>query len=71
MHLWPNKSIIKASKEYNVKKVLANRPKGLKDEEWTAIASEAKLNKLIILNSVPKESRKVSGPRRPDGKDKE
>lgn len=59
MHFWPNKSIIRASKEWNVNNKLANRPKGLTDEEWKAIASDHKLNKKIVLGTVPKESRKV------------
>jgi len=58
MHFWPNLSITRTLKAYNVKKVLANRPKGLKDEEWNALVAEEKLNKKIILNTVPKESRK-------------
>jgi hypothetical protein len=58
MHLWPNLSTIRASKGFNVKKALANRPKGLKDEEWVAIVAEHKLNKKIMLNTVPKESKK-------------
>ena len=66
MHLWTNPSITKSSKGYNVKKVLANRPKGLKDEEWEAIVADAKMNKLIILNAVPKESRKKDSTRRSD-----
>jgi len=58
MHFWPNLSITKSAKFTNVKKVLANRPKGLKDEEWSAIVAEEKLSKKILLNTVPKESRK-------------
>ena len=58
MHFWPNPSITKASKGYNVKKVLANRPKGISDEDWKAIVADNKMNKLIVLNRVPKESRK-------------
>ena len=60
MHFWPNLSITKAAKFSNVKRVLANRPKGLKDEEWKAIVAEEKLNKKILLNAVPKPSKKVS-----------
>jgi len=58
MHFWPNLSITRASKAFNVNKTLANRPKGLKDEEWNALVAEEKLNKKIMLNTVPKESRK-------------
>jgi hypothetical protein len=54
MHLWPCKNIIKADSKYNVKKLMANRPKGLKDEDWNEIVSNAKMDKLIVLNQVPK-----------------
>jgi hypothetical protein len=59
MHFWPNLSITRASKAFNVNKTLANRPKGLKDEEWATIVAEEKLNKKIMLNTVPKESKKI------------
>jgi hypothetical protein len=59
MHFWPNLSITRASKAFNVNKTLANRPKGLKDEEWDTIVAEEKLNKKIMLNTVPKESKKI------------
>ncbi len=62
MHFWPNPSIIKSSKLYNVKKVLANRPKNLSDQEWKEIVSEEKMNKLIILDQVPKASKKSLAP---------
>jgi hypothetical protein len=54
---WPNKSIIKSSNLYNVKKIIANRPKGISDEDWNEIVKEEKLNKLIILDKVPKAKR--------------
>ncbi|NBO98713.1 MAG: hypothetical protein EBU90_01105 [Proteobacteria bacterium] len=59
---WPNKSIIKSSKLYDVKKLLANRPKGISDEDWNEYIKEEKLNKLIILDKVPKTKRS-SAPR--------
>jgi hypothetical protein len=66
MHVWPCKSITKSSKQFNVKNILAKRPKGLADAEWNAIVADHKMNKLIVLNQVPKESRKAGGPRRSD-----
>ena len=57
MHFWPNPSITKTLNAFNFKKTKANRPKGLKDEEWKALLAEEKLNKLIVLNKVPKPSR--------------
>ena len=66
MHIWPCKSITKSSKQFNVKTILANRPKGLADADWKAIVADHKMNKLIVLNQVPKESKKAQGPRRGD-----
>ena len=60
MHFWPNLSITRTLEAYNVKRAKANRPKGLKDEQWNAIVADEKLNKLIVLNKVPKASRKGS-----------
>ena len=34
------------------------RPKGLTDEEWAVQVKDNKLNKLVVLNRVPKISRK-------------
>jgi hypothetical protein len=56
---WLNKSITKSSNLYNVKKILANRPKGISDEDWNSYVAEEKLNKLIVLDKVPK-TRKTS-----------
>jgi hypothetical protein len=58
MHFWPNKSLTRASKLYNVKSQLANRPKNIADEVWKEISKETKLNKLIVLDAVPKISQK-------------
>jgi hypothetical protein len=41
------------------------RPKRLTDEEWTAMLKDSKLNKLIVLNKVPKVSR-AAGNRKPN-----
>jgi len=62
MHTRISSAIIKSSSLYNVKNVLANRPKGLKDEQWKAIVAEEKLNKKIVLGTVPKESKKLVKP---------
>jgi hypothetical protein len=58
MHTWPNLSIVRASKKWDVTNLLAKRPKGLSDEEWNAVVTDHKLNKKIMLNTVPKESQK-------------
>jgi len=56
MHTRICPSILKSSPLFNVKKVLANRPKNVSDKDWNEIVSEEKLNKRIVLNTVPKKS---------------
>jgi hypothetical protein len=63
-HLTCNsRQVLKTQNTWKVKH--GNRPKGITDEEWAAIRKEDKLNKLIVLNKVPKASRST-GPKRAD-----
>jgi hypothetical protein len=61
MHLWLNKSITRASKLYSPNVHLSNVPKGTTTEEWQKDIAEFRMNKLIVLDKVPKPSKKVSG----------
>jgi len=56
-----SKKVLKSSDSW--KQNFGKRPKGLTDEEWAAIVKEDRLNKLIVLNKVPKVSRKTSNTR--------
>jgi len=56
MHFWPNLSITKT--QTSMGKFKGNRPKGLKDEEWDAMVAEYLYNKQLVLNCVPKLSKK-------------
>jgi len=64
MHIWINKSVLKGSSLYNVKSILASRPKERTDEEWNEIVKDSKMNKLIVLNQVPKASMKDRAPKK-------
>ena len=64
MHYWPSKQVHKSSSRWDVKSILANRPKGISDEDWAEIVKDAKMNKLIILDKVPKTSKRSGAPRR-------
>jgi len=55
---WQNKSLTKTGNKYNTSKLTANRPKGISDADWNAEVAEFKMNKLIILDQVPKASKK-------------
>jgi hypothetical protein len=56
--IWQNKSILKTSKLYKKPNNIKNQPKGMSFSDWQAEVAEWKLNKLIILDKVPKTSRK-------------
>jgi hypothetical protein len=60
---WTNPSTLKNSIRWNIKKILANRPKGISDADWNSYIAEEKINKLLILNKAPKEKR-VSAPKK-------
>ena len=68
MHFWPNLSITKNMNAYDVKKVKANRPKGISDKDWQEIVAEETMSKLVALNKVPKLS-KASSTKRPNKED--
>jgi hypothetical protein len=61
MHYWQNPSITKT--QTSLPKFRAKRPKGLTDEEWDAIVAEARLNKQLVLDCVPKISKKEFAPK--------
>jgi hypothetical protein len=56
--IWQNKSVLKTGKMYQKPKWVKNRPKGVSLEEWQVDIAEWKMNKLIVLDNVPKTSKK-------------
>jgi len=56
--IWQNKSLIKTGKMYQKPKHIKNQPKGMSLEEWNIERAEWKLNKQIVLDQVPKTSKK-------------
>jgi hypothetical protein len=69
MHFWPNPSITKTLKAYNLREFRSKRPKGLTDAEWATMRAEELLNKQIALNTVPKMSKSAGGPKRASKED--
>jgi hypothetical protein len=57
MHYWINPSLIKINTP-TIGSVRGHRPKGLKDEEWNSLLADEVLNRQIVLNTVPKPSKK-------------
>jgi hypothetical protein len=64
--IWQNKSLIKTGKKYQVPNIIKNRPKGMSLEDWKNEVSEWKMNKLIVLDKVPKTSKKEFVPKEKD-----
>ena len=61
--IWQNKSLIKTGNLYKKPNWIGNRPKGVSLEEWQVDVAEWKLNKLIVLDRVPKASKKEFVPK--------
>ena len=61
MHIWPNPSITK--NQISMPAFRSKRPKGLTDEAWKAMVAESLLNKQLVLNCVPKLSKKEFAPK--------
>jgi len=57
--IWQSKRVLKTGKHYQIPKNIKNRPKGVSLEEWQLEVAEWKMNKLIILDKVPKTSKKT------------
>jgi hypothetical protein len=55
--IWQNKSLLKTGNLYKMPDNIKNQPKGISKEDWEADVKEFKLNKLIILDKVPKAKR--------------
>ena len=54
MSTWPSKRVLKSSKIWKKPNNIKNRPKGMSLEDWQTDVEEWKINKLIILDAVPK-----------------
>ena len=61
--IWQNKSLIKTGKTYRKPSWLGNRPKGMSKEDWEIQVAEWKMDKLIVLDQVPKTSKKEFTPK--------
>jgi hypothetical protein len=60
MHLWPNKSITKASTNWKLPNSLKNIPKGMDRAVWEKQIKDFKTDKLIALDQLPKASKRIS-----------
>lgn len=66
MHVWQSKQVLKSSALWQVPNSVKNRPKGVSKADWDREVKEWKFNKLLVLDKVPKVSRKTNQERRKD-----
>ncbi len=57
--IWQNKQILKSQKVWQKPYHIKNRPKGMSLEDWKAEVAEWKLDKLIVLDKVPKTRKQI------------
>jgi len=55
--IWQSKQVLKSSNLWKKPSRIKNRPKGMDKEEWLEEVAEWKMDKLIILDKVPKTRR--------------
>ena len=60
MHLWQSKKVLKTCSTHQVPTWVKNRPKAVATADWDQMVKEFKYNKLVVLDKVPKVSRKAN-----------
>jgi len=58
MHVWQSKRVLKTGPIYQVPTWVKNRPKAIATADWEQMVKDFKFNKLIVLDKVPKTSKK-------------
>jgi hypothetical protein len=58
MHVWQSKQVLKSGPHWQTPSRIKNRPKAVSTEDWNREVKEWKYNKLLVLDLVPKISRK-------------
>ena len=71
MHLWHSKQVLKTGKDYQVPTWVKNRPKAIATADWDQMVKEFKYNKLVVLDKVPKISRKANNNNTTERKNKQ
>ena len=58
--MWQSKQVLKSRKEWQKPSWLGNRPKGMSKEDWESDVKGWKLDKLTVLDKLPKTKRESS-----------
>jgi hypothetical protein len=61
MHIWPSKAILKTNRNNSPAYNLSKIPKGTSTADWQKRVAEFKMDKLIVLDKVPKPIRVSKG----------
>jgi hypothetical protein len=61
--IWQSKRVIKTAKDWQKPSWIGNRPKGMSKEDWEIQVKEWKFDKLVVLDKVPKTSKKEFAPK--------
>ena len=66
--IWQSKQILKSHKSWQKPNRIKNRPKGVSIEDWQTEVKEWKMDKLVVLDMVPK-TRRADTSKRADKED--
>ena len=66
--IWQSKQVLKSQKQWQKPNRIKNRPKGMSLEDWQTEVKEWKMDKLVVLDKVPK-TRRADAPKRADKED--
>jgi hypothetical protein len=57
--IWQSKRVLKTGKHWQKPNWICNRPKGMSKEDWEVQVAEWRMDKLVVLDKVPKTSKKT------------
>jgi hypothetical protein len=66
--IWQSKQVLKSQKVWQKPNRIKNRPKGMSLEDWQTEVKEWKMDKLVVLDKVPK-TRRADSTKRADKED--
>lgn len=69
MHIWQSKQVLKSGSQWKKPSWVGNRPKGVSKEEWERDIKEWRHDKLLVLDKVPRVSKKTNNTERNNNND--
>jgi hypothetical protein len=62
MHVWQSKQVLKSHPLYNLQEFIKKNQKGTKTDEWAKAVKSFKWDKRMMLNLLPRVSKKKFSP---------